>query len=68
VLAGLWRPAAAQVVAVVSPAIARRDVGRGALVTVVRRPDQPRARRLAPPIGIEYVLDPLSAYLACIIT
>jgi multicomponent Na+:H+ antiporter subunit D len=68
VLAAVWRPAAAQVVGVVSTAVALVLSGVG-LVTVVR--DGPLRHDLGgwpPPIGIEYVLDPLSAYLACIIT
>jgi len=67
VLAGLWRSAAAQVVAVITTAgtLVASVVG---LVTVVA--DGPISYELGgwpPPIGIEYVLDPLSAYLAVII-
>ena len=67
VLAGLWRSAAAQVVAVITTASALVASVIG-LVTVVA--DGPISYELGgwpPPIGIEYVLDPLSAYLAVII-
>jgi multicomponent Na+:H+ antiporter subunit D len=67
VLAGLWRAAAAQVVAVVTTSLALVASVVG-LVTVVS--DGPISYELGgwpPPIGIEYVLDPLSAYLAVII-
>jgi multicomponent Na+:H+ antiporter subunit D len=67
VLAGLWRAAAAQAVAIAATAttLVLSIVG---LVTVVR--DGPLTHALGgwpPPIGIEYVLDPLAAYLATII-
>jgi multicomponent Na+:H+ antiporter subunit D len=67
VLAGLWRPAAAQVVAIVATAssFVLSVVG---LVAVVR--NGPVTHELGgwpPPVGIEYVLDPLAGYLACII-
>jgi multicomponent Na+:H+ antiporter subunit D len=68
VLAGLWRPVAAQVVAIVTTATALLLSGLG-LVTVVR--DGPITHEVGgwpPPFGIEYVLDPLAGYLACIIT
>ncbi len=68
ILAGMWRPAAAQILAVVSTAMALVASAVG-LVVVVR--DGPISHELGgwpPPIGIEYVLDPLSAYLACIIS
>jgi multicomponent Na+:H+ antiporter subunit D len=68
VLVALWRPAAAQVVAVVSTATATVLSVIG-LVTVVR--DGPITHDLGgwpPPFGIEYVLDPLSAYLAVVIS
>jgi multicomponent Na+:H+ antiporter subunit D len=67
VLAGLWRSVAAQVVAVATTATALVASVVG-LVTVVA--DGPISYELGgwpPPIGIEYVLDPLSAYLAVII-
>ena len=67
VLAGFWRPAAAQVVAVVSTA-SGLAVSVAGLVTVVR--DGPLSHHLGgwpPPVGIEYVLDPLSGYLAVVI-
>jgi multicomponent Na+:H+ antiporter subunit D len=67
VLAGLWRAAAAQWVAIATTAttFVLAIVG---LVTVVR--DGPITHELGgwpPPIGIEYVLDPLAGYLAAII-
>jgi multicomponent Na+:H+ antiporter subunit D len=67
VLAALWRPAAAQAVAVVATGTTL-VLAVVALVTVVR--DGPIRHELGgwpPPIGIEYVLDPLAAYLAVII-
>ncbi len=67
VLASLWKPLAAQVVAVLATATSLTMSVIG-LVRVVR--DGPISHHLggwAPPIGIEYVLDPLSAYLAVII-
>ncbi|MTV24332.1 NADH/ubiquinone/plastoquinone (complex I) [Nitriliruptoraceae bacterium ZYF776] len=67
VLAGLWRAAAAQAVAILATGatLAFSLVG---LVTVVR--DGPLTHELGgwpPPFGIEYVLDPLSAFVAAII-
>jgi multicomponent Na+:H+ antiporter subunit D len=67
VLAGLWRAGAAQWVAIVSTA-ATLVLSVVGLVTVVR--NGPVTHELGgwpPPIGIEYVLDPLAGYLACII-
>jgi multicomponent Na+:H+ antiporter subunit D len=68
VLASLWRPAAAQLVAVLSTggALVVSLVG---LVAVVQ--DGPIRHELGgwpPPIGIEYVLDPLAAYMAVIVS
>jgi multicomponent Na+:H+ antiporter subunit D len=68
VLAALWRPAAAQVVAVVATgaALVLSVVG---LVQVTT--DGPLTHDLGgwpPPVGIEYVLDPLSGYLAVVIS
>jgi multicomponent Na+:H+ antiporter subunit D len=63
VLAGLWRAAAAQVVAVLSTG-ATLVLALVALVRVTA--DGPLTHDLGgwpPPFGIEYVLDPLSAYL-----
>jgi multicomponent Na+:H+ antiporter subunit D len=67
VLAGLWRAAAAQWVAIAATAttFVLAIVG---LVTVVQ--NGPITHDLGgwpPPIGIEYVLDPLAGYLAAII-
>ena len=67
VLAALWRSAAAQVVAVVATATAL-ILSVIALVTVTV--DGTITHHLGgwpPPVGIEYVLDPLTAYLAVII-
>ncbi len=68
VLLGLWRQAAAQVTAIVSTAAALvisivglvRVVGDGAV--------SHHLGGWVPPVGIEYVLDPLAAYMACIIS
>jgi multicomponent Na+:H+ antiporter subunit D len=68
VLVGLWRARAAQVLAVVSTSLALAASVVG-LVTVVR--DGPITHDLGgwpPPIGIEYVLDPLSAFMVTIVT
>lgn len=65
---GLWRARAAQVLAVVSTSVALAASSVG-LVTVVR--DGPITHDLGgwqPPIGIEYVLDPLSAFMVTIVT
>jgi multicomponent Na+:H+ antiporter subunit D len=68
VLAGLWRPAAAQATAIVATAASLV----GSVVGLVRvTADGPITHDLGgwpPPVGIEYVLDPLSAYLATIIS
>jgi multicomponent Na+:H+ antiporter subunit D len=67
VLASLWRPLAAQIVAVLATATTL-VLAVIALLQVVR--DGPISYALggwAPPVGIEYVLDPLSAYLVTIV-
>jgi multicomponent Na+:H+ antiporter subunit D len=67
VLASLWRPVAAQVVAVLATG-STLVLAVIALLQVVR--DGPISYALggwAPPVGIEYVLDPLSAYLVTIV-
>jgi multicomponent Na+:H+ antiporter subunit D len=67
VLASLWRPVAAQVVAVLATGTTLA-VALVALPRVVR--DGPISYALggwAAPVGIEYVLDPLSAYLVTIV-
>jgi multicomponent Na+:H+ antiporter subunit D len=67
VLASLWRPVAAQVVAVLATAITLVTAVI-ALVEVVRNgPISYALGGWPPPIGIEYVLDPLSAYLVTIV-
>jgi multicomponent Na+:H+ antiporter subunit D len=66
-LAGLWRAAAGQVVAVVATATSL-VFGAVGLVTVVS--DGPISYAFGgwpPPIGIEYVLDPLSAFMVTIV-
>jgi multicomponent Na+:H+ antiporter subunit D len=67
VLAGLWRSAAAQVVAVVATATALLASVVGLFNVVADGPISYELGGWPPPIGIEYVLDPLSAYLAVII-
>jgi multicomponent Na+:H+ antiporter subunit D len=67
VLASLWRPVAAQVVAVLATATTL-VAAVIALVEVVRNgPISYALGGWPPPIGIEYVLDPLSAYLVTIV-
>lgn len=68
VLVGLWRAAAAQVVAVLATA-ATLAFAVVALVRTVR--DGPMSYALGgwpAPIGIEYVLDPLAAFLVLIVS
>jgi multicomponent Na+:H+ antiporter subunit D len=68
VLASLWRPVAAQVVAVVTTAVTL-VLSVVALVEVVRNGPISYALGGWPaPIGIEYVLDPLAAYLVAIVS
>jgi multicomponent Na+:H+ antiporter subunit D len=67
VLAGLWRASAAQAVAITATG-ASLVFGLIGLITAVT--DGPMSYELGgwpPPIGIEYVLDPLAGYLAAII-
>ncbi len=67
VLAELWRSKAAQVIAVAATA-STLVVAVVALVRVVTHgPVTHELGGWPPPIGIEYVLDPLSAFMACII-
>jgi multicomponent Na+:H+ antiporter subunit D len=66
-LAGLWRAVAAQVVAVVTMLVSLALAVLG-LVTSIR--DGPIHHELGgwpPPIGIEYVLDPLSGFVATVV-
>jgi multicomponent Na+:H+ antiporter subunit D len=67
VLAGLWRPAAAQVVAVVSTALALAASLVGLVSVTTNGALHYELGGWPPPIGIEYVLDPLSAFMACIV-
>jgi multicomponent Na+:H+ antiporter subunit D len=67
VLAALWRPVAAQVVAIVATAASLIVSGFGLHAVTVDGPISHDLGGWPPPVGIEYVLDPLSAYLACII-
>lgn len=67
VLLSLWRAQAAQVVAITATSLSL-VFGAVGLVTVVR--DGPLTYDLGgwpPPIGIEYVLDPLSAFMVTIV-
>jgi multicomponent Na+:H+ antiporter subunit D len=68
VLAGMWRPAAAQVVAVLATGTTL-VLSVIALVEVVT--NGPLSYSLGgwpPPIGIEYVLDPLAAYMITVVS
>ena len=67
VLAGLWRPVAAQIVAVTATALALVFAVAGLLAVI---PDGRITYEMGgwpPPIGIEYVLDPLSAFMVTIV-
>jgi multicomponent Na+:H+ antiporter subunit D len=67
-LAGLWRSGAAQVVALVGAGGGAVLAGLGA-VTVARTGEiRHDLGGWPPPLGIEYVLDPLSAFMALVIT
>ncbi len=66
-LVSLWRAEAAQIVAVASTSLSL-VFGVTGLVTVVR--DGPMSYELGgwpPPVGIEYVLDPLSGFMVSIV-
>jgi multicomponent Na+:H+ antiporter subunit D len=67
VLAGLWRPAAAQVVSVIATSHARAASFVGLFRVSIDGPLHHELGGWPPPIGIEYVLDPLSAFMACIV-
>jgi multicomponent Na+:H+ antiporter subunit D len=68
VLAGLWRPVAAQVTAIVATALALVASVVGLFRVTAHGPLTHDLGGWPPPIGIEYVLDPLSAYMATIIS
>ena len=67
VLAGLWRPLAAQVTAIVATATTLVLAVVGLLTTLEVGPLQHDLGGWAPPVGITYVLDPLSGYLTVVI-
>ena len=67
-LLGLWRAAAPQIVAVVVTATSLVISVIGLVTVLDRGPISHEMGGWPPPIGIEYVLDPLSAYLAIIIS
>jgi multicomponent Na+:H+ antiporter subunit D len=68
VLADLWRPAAGRVVSALAVAVTAALAGLGLAATL----DGPALRHelggWAPPIGIEYVLDPLAGFLAVVVS
>jgi multicomponent Na+:H+ antiporter subunit D len=66
-LAGLWRPAAARAVAVAATATTLGVALLGLLRVVADGPLRHELGGWAPPVGIEYVLDPLSAFMAATI-
>jgi multicomponent Na+:H+ antiporter subunit D len=68
VLAGLWRAAAGQVVAIVSAALALIASLTGLVVVTTDGPISYHLGGWPPPVGIEYVLDPLSAFMASIVS
>jgi len=63
-LVSLWRPAAARIVAMVATGSALGVSIAGLLRVVADGPLRHELGGWPPPIGIEYVLDPLSAFLA----
>ncbi len=67
VLAGLWRARAAQVVAVIATASSLVAAGAGLVSVTTGETLTYELGGWPPPVGIEYVLDPLSAFLACIV-
>ncbi len=67
VLAGLWRARAAQVVAVVATALALAAALTGLVTVTASEPLHYELGGWPPPVGIEYVLDPLSAFMASIV-
>ncbi len=66
-LVGLWRAAAAQVVAVVTMAAGLVVAVVGLMTTLREGPIRHEVGGWAPPVGIEYVLDPLSGFVAAVI-
>lgn len=68
VLAGMWRAAAAQAVAVTATATAFSVAVVSVIHVVQHGPVNHELGGWPPPIGIEYILDPLSAYLVLIVT
>lgn len=66
-LAGLWRASAARVVAVTATALSLVVSVIGLLQVLADGPLRHELGGWPPPIGIEYVLDPLSAFLAIMI-
>ncbi|MEX0592090.1 MAG: monovalent cation/H+ antiporter subunit D family protein [Nitriliruptoraceae bacterium] len=68
VLAGMWRSAAAQITSVVATAASFVAAVVGLITVVGSGPIRHELGGWPPPIGIEYVLDPLAAYLVVIVT
>ena len=67
VLAALWRSIAGQITAIVSTALSLGAALVGLVTVVVDGPLSYDMGGWPPPVGIEYVLDPLSAFLATIV-
>ena len=67
VLAALWRAAAGQATAIVSTALSLVAAIVGLVAVVADGPVSYDMGGWPPPVGIEYVLDPLSAFLATIV-
>ena len=66
-LAGLWRAAAAQVVAVITMVTGLTLAVVGLVSTIRHGPIHHELGGWPPPVGIEYVLDPLSGFVATVI-
>jgi multicomponent Na+:H+ antiporter subunit D len=68
VLGGLWRPAAGRLAAVLGAAAAAGLAVWGLTQALGGEPLRHELGGWAPPIGIEYVLDPLSGFVAVVVT
>ena len=66
-LVGLWRAVAAQVVAVVTMAAGLVLAVTGLVISLREGPIHHEIGGWPPPVGIEYVLDPLSGFIASVV-
>jgi multicomponent Na+:H+ antiporter subunit D len=68
VLAGMWRPLAGRVAAVAGVGSAAALAGLGLARSLDGGPLRHELGGWAPPVGIEYVLDPLAGFIAVVVT